>query len=211
MTIIFHFLIGFISSFIGSTTPSMLNMMALKVSLTNHKKAGKQFVFGVSFIVFFQAGIAILLFQYFFDNPLILETIEKFGIVIFIGLSFYFFKISKKEPTALQQTSIKKQNAFLNGVVLSVLNMFSIPFYVGIVATLDLFNFFNFEVFTILFFALGSVLGTYYILILYVRYAEIIQKKTVKITKNINLILSILTGFMAVLMILKLMYKMINS
>ena len=84
--------------------------------------------------------------------------------------------------------------------------MFSIPFFCGIIATLDAFKLFDFEVIHVLFFILGSVIGTFYILFLYGKFANFIQKKTGKLTKDINIILSILTGFVAILSVIKLFF-----
>lgn len=182
----------------------MLNMTALKISLENGKKEINKYALGVSLVVFPQAYIAILLTEYIAENLSILETLQKIGIVIFIFLSFYFYRESKKDK--IEISKIKKENPFLTGIILSVLNMFAIPFFCGIVATLDVFNLFSFNFIPALFFILGSVLGTFYILFLYGKFAKIIQKKTGKLTRDINIILSILTALVAVFTIIKLFF-----
>ena len=85
--------------------------------------------------------------------------------------------------------------------------MFAIPFFCGTVVTLDLFNLFNFDAFSVLFFVLGTSLGTFYILFLYGKYAKQIQKKAGKLIKDINLFLSFLTGLVALFMLLKLFFN----
>ena len=82
--------------------------------------------------------------------------------------------------------------------------MFAIPFFCGIVAALDVFKLFSFNLISILFFILGSVLGTFYILFLYGKFAKIIEKKTGKLTKDINIILAILTALVAIITFIKL-------
>jgi len=69
---------------------------------------------------------------------------------------------------------------------------------------LDNFTLFYFDTIPILFFILGSVLGTFYILFLYGKFAKIIQKKTGKLIRDVNLVLSILTGLVAVVTLIKL-------
>ena len=211
MVLIIHFFIGFFTSFLGSITPSMLNMTALKVSLKYDEKAGNKYALGVSVIVLFQAYIAILLSKYILENPAILETIEKLGVVIFMVLTYYFYRESKKDKIKTEQNQLKKENPFFLGITLSVLNMFAIPFFFGVVAIFNIFNVFSFDAFPLLFFMLGSVLGTYFILYFYAKYAKNIQQKTGKLTKDINLVLSLLTAFVAVFSIIKLLYKFINS
>lgn len=203
MTLLSLLFFGFFFSFTGSITPSMLNMTALKVSLEKGNIAANKYAFGVSLIVIPQVVIAVFLTKYITDNPKVLETLEKAGIVIFIFLAFYFYKKSK---ISIDELKPKKENPFLIGITLSLLNMFAIPFFCGVIVSLDVFNFFYFDVFSITSFTTGSLLGTYYILFLYGKFARTIQQKTGKLTKDINLILSILTGLVAVFSLIKLFF-----
>ena len=204
MILISLFFFGFFSSFIGSITPSMLNMTAIKVSLEKGIEASKKYALGVSLVAIPQVVIAVILTKYIAENPTILETLEKVGIVIFIGLSYYFYNESKKGKIKTESIKSKKENPFLTGITLSFLNMFAIPFFCGIIVALDLFELFSFEVFPILFFILGTILGTFCILFVYARFANIIQQKTGKLTKDINIILSVLTALVAVITFIKL-------
>jgi threonine/homoserine/homoserine lactone efflux protein len=198
------FFFGFFFSFVGSITPSMLNMTALKISLEKGKVAANKYALAVSLVVFPQVYIAVLLTQYIAENPSIIETLEKVGIVIFIGLSYYFYNESKKGKIKTESLKSKKENPFLIGITLSFLNMFAIPFFCGIIVALDLFELFSFEVFPIFFFILGTILGTFCILFVYARFANIIQQKTGKLTKDINIILSVLTALVALITFIKL-------
>lgn len=206
MNLMYLFFLGFFFSFMGSITPSMLNMTALKVSLEKGIEAVNKYALGVSLIVVIQIYVAVYLTKYITENPKILETLDKFGIVIFILLAIYFYRESKKSKIKVEGLQAKKENPFLTGITLSVLNMFAIPFFSGIVILLDTFNQFSFNVVPVLFFVLGAVIGTFYILFLYGKFAKIIQQKTGKLTKDINLILAILTGLVAVISILKLLF-----
>jgi threonine/homoserine/homoserine lactone efflux protein len=204
MILISLFFFGFFSSFIGSITPSMLNMTAIKVRLEKGIEASKKYALGVSLVAIPQVVIAVILTKYIAENPTILETLEKVGIVIFIGLSYYFYNESKKGKIKTESIKSKKENPFLTGITLSFLNMFAIPFFCGIIVALDLFELFSFEVFPIFFFILGTILGTFCILFVYARFANIIQQKTGKLTKDINIILSVLTALVAVITFIKL-------
>ena len=190
----------------GSITPSMLNMTALKVSLEIDEKASNSYALGVCLVVIPQVYIAIILTKYITENPTILESLEKAGIVIFFLLSFYFYRESKKSKIQVEGITSKKQNTFLTGITLSLLNMFAIPFFCGIAVLLESFKLFGFDVFSVISFISGSVIGTYYILFLYGKFAKTIQKRTGKLTKDINLILSILTAFVALFSLIKLVY-----
>ena len=203
MSILLHLIFGFFFSFTGSITPSMLNMTALKISLEKSKRESYLYSLGVSLVVSAQAYIAIILTKYISENPNFLESLEKAGTVIFILLSVYFFIQSKKQKQEVKASNDRKGNSFLSGLLLSMLNMFSIPFFCGITATLELFNLMHFDNTSITLFVIGSTIGTYCILFLYGKYAGFIQKKTGKLTKDISLILSIITGSVAVFMLIK--------
>jgi threonine/homoserine/homoserine lactone efflux protein len=209
MGLITPFLFGFLVAFIGSITPSMLNMSALKISIQKDVKSAKRYVFGVSLVVLLQAYIAVFLSQYVIENPSILELIEQFGIGIFLLLSFYFYKESKKEKAIIQIPKTKQTNDVLFGMTLSALNMFAIPFFCGVVAFLEFVHLFSFALYPVLLFCFGAGLGTFGILFLYVKYAQKIQQKTGKFTQDINLFLSILTALVAIISLIKQGYQSI--
>ena len=204
MIIIYQFLFGFLFSFIGSITPSMLNMTALKISLEKNKKEANYYSLGISLIVFIQAYLAVLLTEYIAKHPSFIESLEKIGIIVFFLLSIYFYKQSKRSKIPTKENKSRKENSFITGVILSTLNMFGVPFFCGAVAALDAFNLFSFEIISIISFVIGSVIGTYYILYLYGKYASYIQKKLGKLIKDINLILSFLTASVALITLIKL-------
>jgi threonine/homoserine/homoserine lactone efflux protein len=206
MILILHFFFGVVFAFAGSITPSMLNMTALKISLEKNKKEANFYALGVAVVVVIQAYLAIVLTKYITENPSFLESLEKVGIVIFISLSYYFYRESNndKKPIEIKKTSSNKP--FLKGITLSALNMFSIPFFCATTATLEMFNLFIFDTLPIFLFVIGSLIGTFCILALYVKYAKKIKQKTGKITNDINLILSFITGIVAVFTILKIVF-----
>ncbi|MDX6745566.1 LysE family transporter [Polaribacter sp. PL03] len=194
------FFFGFVFSFLGYTLPSVLNMTALKISLDTNKREFTKFTLGVSLVVFLQVYVSIYILEYISEKPIFLEILEKTGIVVLLFLSIYFYKQNKKEK---KQLEVKRKNSFFTGVILSLLNMFAIPFFCGSAALLITFNSFSFDVASILFFVFGSVIGTYFILYLYGRFAELIQQKTGSLTNNINLLLSFITGGFALVTFLK--------
>ncbi len=194
------FFFGFIFSFLGFTLPSVLNMTALKIRLDGGKKEFSNFTLGVSLVVFIQAFLSIYIIQYLSDNPIFIEMLEKAGIIVLLFLSAYFYKQNQKEK---KQIEIRRKNPFFVGVFLSTLNMFAIPFFCGSAAFLMTFNLFSFDNVSTLLFVLGSVIGTYFILYLYGRFANLIQQKTGNLTNHINLILSFITAGFAMFTFVK--------
>ena len=194
------FFFGFIFSFLGFTLPSVLNMTALKIRLDGSKKEFSNFTLGVSLVVFIQAYVSIYIIEYLSDNRVFIELLEKSGIVVLLFLSVYFYKQNQKEK---KQIEIRRKNSFFVGVFLSTLNMFAIPFFCGSAVFLMTFNLFSFDIVSTLLFVVGSVIGTYFILYLYGRFANRIQQKTGNLTNNINLILSFITAGFAMFTFVK--------
>tara|TARA_R110002073_G_scaffold123234_1_gene266784 strand:+ start:77761 stop:77946 length:186 start_codon:yes stop_codon:yes gene_type:complete len=60
MGILFHFILGFITSFLGTVFPSMLSMTTVKISIRENQKKAISFAAGVSLIVIGQAYVALL-------------------------------------------------------------------------------------------------------------------------------------------------------
>ena len=203
MLLILHFTFGFITSFLGSLTPSMLNMTAAKISLNKGKNSAIQFAFGVSIIVFIQAYVATLFTRYLHENPTFIQSLQKIALAIFILLSFYFYKQYKKDKIKTKDQKKGSKNTFIIGLLLSSLNMFSIPFYCGVTTALDVAGWLEFSQQHILSFVIGAAIGTFTMLYMYLNYAKKIQAKSKSLSKNLNLILSILTGVLALITFFK--------
>ena len=203
MLLILHFFLGIIISFLGSLTPSMLNMTATKISLNNGKKEAIKYAFGVSFIVLIQAYLATLFTRYLSSHPAFVNYLQKIALVIFSILSFYFYKHYKKEKVKITVEKETYRNTFIVGVLLSSLNMFSIPFYCGVTTALDVTGWLQFSQKYIISFVLGSAIGTFLLLYMYLKYASFIQSKSKRLSKNLNLILSILTGALSLITLMK--------
>lgn len=205
MLLSLHFILGFITSFFGSITPSMLNMTAAKISLDKGKKSAIKFALGVSSIVFFQAYIATLFTRFLRENPTFVQLLQKIALIIFVALSFFFYKQFKKDNVNIKKQKAGYKNTFVVGILLSALNMFSIPFYCGVTTALDVAGWLQFSQLYIITFVIGSTIGTFSLLYMYLYFAEKIQKKSKTLSKNLNLILSILTGALAIITFFKLL------
>ncbi len=199
MTIAIHFSLGFLASFLGTITPSMLNMTAVKISLNKSKIEAIKFAIGVSVIVLVQAYVAILFTKYLRENPTFVQSLQKIAAIIFTILSFYFYRQFKKGKLPKKNAKETTKNSFAIGILLSALNMFSIPFYCGITTAFDVAGWLKFSQTNIIVFVVGSALGTFTLLSMYARFADEIEEKSKGLTKNLNLILSVLTGVLAVI------------
>jgi len=203
MLLFLHFIFGIITSFLGSLAPSMLNMTAAKISLNKGKSSAIKFAFGVSIIVLIQAYVATMFTRYLRENPSFVQSLQKIALVIFILLSVYFYTQFKKDKIKSSNKKKGYKNTFIVGLLLSSLNMFSIPFYCGITTALDVAGWLEFSQAYIISFVIGSAIGTFLLLFMYLNYAEKIQLKSKGLSKNLNLILSVLTAVLALVTLIK--------
>lgn len=199
MNLIIHFAIGFTTSFLGTVPPSMLNMTTAKIALEKTKKEGIKFALGVSIVVLVQAYIAVLFAKYIHNNENFRYHLKIVGILIFILLSIYFFKQATQERKQKEKTKFQIKNSFAIGMILSLLNMFAIPFYCGVSSTLNMFGWLEFNQINIILFVIGSALGTYSLLHVYASFAIKINSKVSILTKNLNYILSFITATVAII------------
>ena len=198
------FLLGFISSYVGSISPSMLNITATKISIEKNKKTAIQFAIGVSVIVIFQTFFALLFLKVIHENPIILESIETAAIVVFSFLSIFFFRKARQEQQEISSEK-SKRSGFITGMGLSIINMFSIPFYCGVGAVFNMHGWLELDTISVVSFTLGAVLGTYLILYSYILFAEKIKSKIARFSKYFNYILSAITGIVAVISLIKML------
>lgn len=197
MTMLFHFILGFITSFLGTIFPSMLSMTTVKIGIKESKKKAVAFALGVSIIVVGQAYVAVAFSKILLSDPMYLETLQKIGVFVFFILSIFFFRqaiLSRKGVSA----SKKKIKGFVTGMIFSLLNMFAIPFYVGITSTLVVMHWYEFQPVNNLSFVLGSAIGTFALLFIYASIAKKIEKRMIWLANQMDLILGLVTGIVAV-------------
>jgi len=199
MTLFLVFILGLISAFVGLIPPSMLNMTAVKISTANGRKKAEIFAVGASVTVFFQATVALLITKLLKENQFLLIYVKEVAAVIFIILSVYFLKkgLSERKENYSPKQHIK--NNFTVGLLLSFLNMFAVPYYCGVGASLDMMGLLDFSRKTILAFVTGATLGTFLILFVYIFTAQKVSKKIQPMTKNINFILAFITGSLGII------------
>jgi len=204
MSLILVFFLGLISAFVGLIPPSMLNMTAVKISTTKGRNKAEVYAIGASITVFYQATVALLITKLLKENQHLVVYVKEVAAVIFIILSIYFLRKGFSERKENYTPKQRIKNNFTIGLLLSFLNMFAIPYYCGVGASLDMVGLLDFSTPTILTFVLGATLGTFLILYLYIFAAQKISHKIQLMTKNINFILAILTGVLGIITLINL-------
>lgn len=198
-----HILSGIIIAYLAMISPGMLNMTALKVRIEGGKLESFKFSLGASLVILFQAGVALFFADYFVKNPSVIEYIKKIGVVIFFLLAIFFYFLSRKKLKP--KTDSGKGNYFMKGILLSFLNMLSIPFYLAISIYMASENYIIIKQPYITFLILGIFIGALLLFYTYIYFSKFITTKVSFIATNINLILSGLFVLLGVVTLVKLL------
>lgn len=90
MTILLSFILGFFIAAVGIVAPGMLNMTIAKLSITENKKQALLFAYGAVLVVLIQCFTGLYFAKFLDSHPVISDNLKKFGVVIFILLTFGF-------------------------------------------------------------------------------------------------------------------------
>ncbi|WP_412986822.1 LysE family translocator [Pontimicrobium sp. IMCC45349] len=200
MDITFIFIIGLLIALVGVIPPGLLNMTAAKVSLKEGYNRGVMFSIGVCVIVCVQTYIASIFASYLSNHPDVVDILQRVAFVIFVLITIYYLLIAKKQPKPQLEQSIKsKRSRFFQGMLLSALNVFPIPYQAYMTITLASFGWLTFEPISIASYVAGAAMGTFIMLYVYIFFFDKIKNKNFTTQKNMNYIIGTITGVIAII------------
>jgi threonine/homoserine/homoserine lactone efflux protein len=205
MDVFLHGIFGFGVGFIGVIPPGLLNMTAAKISVKQNRRAARMFALGASLVVIAQVYVGVFFSKILNENPDILELMEQFAIAVFIALSIFFFiKTRTDEGPEVEPTENSDTKLFSQGIILSALNIFPIPFYIGFSSFLASRGLFSFRFPTAHVFIAGATLGTFIMLLAYANLVRIFNFNSRTFARKVHYMLAVLTLLVAFFTLLKL-------
>jgi threonine/homoserine/homoserine lactone efflux protein len=195
---------GFLAAVLGVSLPGLLNMTAVKIAKEKGKKEVLYYVLGALVVIFIQTYIAIFFAKLIDSSSAIKEILHEVGLIIFGALTVYFFGFAKKKNKQKKEKEQKRGGAFVYGMFLAAVNVFSIPYYVFLSVTLSSYDYTIFKAPYTGIFSGGVVLGS--ALMFYI-YVFLFRKKSVEETfvlRNINYIIGSITGIISLITVYKL-------
>ena len=193
----------FLWSFLGVIPPGIINVNAAKISVEQGRKRALIFALGACLVIAIQASIAVLIAEFLNLSEDELSVIKKIGIVIFCGLSVYFFVSAKINSKPKEIETHKKRSAFFKGILFSILNVFPIPFYSFVCTTLTTSGNFKFTTADVIIFITAIVIGSFSAISAYILIFKESRNHD-NFSRKANYILSILTFLLAVYALIKL-------
>ena len=203
MSVFINFIIGFFAAFIGVVPPGLLNMSAAKISLKEGRKAAVLFSTGVSTTVIIQTFISFMFAKYLDQHPEIVDLLQRVALGIFICLTIYFFFIAKDTRREIpENVNHSKTNQYFHGLFLGMLNLLPLPYWVYISITFAGFGWFQFTQPELSAAVLGSGLGTFIMLLTYIRLFKR-KKENARIKVNMNYVIGVITGAISIITFLR--------
>lgn len=200
------FLITYFAALIGVIPPGLVNMTVAKTCVEHGKRNGLYVALGASSVVLLQALIAVLLAKYIFDNIFVQSILLRAGLVIFILLGIYFLLMAKRRGGIEHTTHKANANSIFKGMLISVLNLFPIPYFVAIAGALNLGVGVTYEWSLIFAFVLAAALGSFTTLYLYVLSFIKIEKYAEKFSEYSNYFMASLMLILVIITILRIYY-----
>jgi threonine/homoserine/homoserine lactone efflux protein len=195
----FIFFLGLFFAMIGVVPPGLLNMTAAKISLKEGHVRGIVFSIGVCVVVFAQTYLASIFARYLSRHPEVIGILRSVALVIFILITVYFLFIAKSAPKQQIDPKIRsKQSRFFQGILLSAINIFPIPYQAYMTITLASFGWMTFEKTSIMYYVVGAATGTFVTLYMYIFFFDKIKGKALTSQRNMNRIIGGITGIISI-------------
>ncbi len=209
MTFILHLMFGIIGAIIATSLPGLLNMYSAKISMNEGRKKAILFAIGVTSAVLLETLIALVFARYLDKNPEIISMLQKVVLGVFVSVSIYFFFIAKdgrKEP--LKNRNNSKTNRFFLGFILSAINFLPIPYWVYMSVTFSSFGWFTFTNVNILATVLGSSVGTFIVMGVYIWFFRPKDNQHKLNKLNMNYLIGAVTTIISVITLIKIINNM---
>ncbi|MEC3906633.1 LysE family transporter [Tamlana sp. 2201CG12-4] len=208
MDITFIFLLGLFFALIGVVPPGLLNMTAAKISLKEGHVRGVMFSVGACVIVLVQTYLATIFASYLSKHPEVIDVLRRVALVIFILITIYFLFLAKATPKQHIEPKVKsKHSRFFQGIFMSALNVFPIPYQAYMTITLASFGWMSFKRIDIISYVAGAVMGTFVMLYMYIFFFDKIKSKTFTSQRNMNRIIGGITGVISIVTLINIIQE----
>ena len=146
-------------------------MTAAKISLKESANRGIIFSIGVCVIVCLLTYLAAIFAKYLSNHPEVIIILKRVAFVIFVLITIYFLLLARKQPKPDVEANMRsKHRRFFQGMFLSALNIFPIPYQAYMTLTLASFGWMTFETYSIIAYVAGAATGTF--VMLYILYQK---------------------------------------
>ena len=209
MNITFIFILGLFIALIGVIPPGLLNMTAAKISLKEGYARGVVFSIGVCVIVLLQTYAAAVFARYLSKHVEVVDILQRVAFVIFVLITIYFLLIAKSKPKQQVEPQIRsKHSRFFQGLLLSAINVFPIPYQAYMTITLASFGWMTFDQISIISYVAGAAMGTFVMLYMYIFFFDKIKGKSFTSQKSMNYVIGGITGVISIITLINIIKEL---
>lgn len=206
MEISIVFLLGLLFAFIGVIPPGMLNMSAAKISLKEGHVRGFVFSIGVCVTVGVQTYLALIFAKYLNQHPDVVDVLKRVALVLFVLISIYFFLLAKRQISPQKVDASKsKKSRFFQGILMSALNVFPIPYQAYIVTTLLSYQLLSLDNLSMGSYIAGATSGSFVTLYIYILFFDKIKNSKITSPKWMNYSIGIITAIVSITTLLNIL------
>ena len=184
-------------AFLGLISPGLLTMTTLNVAIDRGRKKAVRFVAGAVIPIVIQAHIALLGAEYLKNHPEVIRNFSKVAILVFLFLSFWFFRQYKRRNIKIQSANFAIDNSFLYGMFVSAVNPLAIPFYFTYSTLLEMQGILELKEPYVSIFVFSAVAGAFTILYIFSQHAHRLLGRVQFVAKHFKLILAIVMFVLA--------------
>ncbi|WP_452229264.1 MULTISPECIES: LysE family transporter [unclassified Lacinutrix] len=200
MTITITFFLGLLVALVGVTPPGLLNMTAAKISLKDGYSRGITFSIGACVIIVIQTYLGVLFARYLSNHQDVVDVLQRVAFILFVLITIYYLLIAKTEDKPKAELKVKsKKSRFFQGMLLSALNVFPIPYQAYMSITLASFGWMSFEKTSIFSYVAGAATGSFVIFYIYIFFFDKIKSKTLTSQKSMNYLIGTVTGIISII------------
>src|SRR5690606_14039563 len=207
MNYLLPFLTGLGASVLGTLLPGILNATVVNISKKEGMKNAYSFMLGTFVVIALQTYLAVF-FAKIIDNSIFITNIlREIGFVVFLILTIYFFVAKPKKNNDSEVQVVQKRKRFTQGILLVLINVFTIFYYVFITVNAVNNNFYSINYISNILLTVGVLIGAF---LAFMFYINLFKNKTDQdsfVLKNINKILGCITGLITLINLCKLFYN----
>nr|WP_255802843.1 lysine transporter LysE [Aestuariibaculum lutulentum] len=184
-------------------------MTAAKISLKEGHTRGIMFSVGVCVIVLVQTYIASVFAQYLSKHTDVVDILQRVAFVIFVLITIYFLFVAKKDPKEVAEIEMRsKRSRFFQGMFMSVINVFPIPYQAYMTITLASVGWLTFDQIDILTYVIGTGMGTFVMLYIYMFFFDKIKDKPITSQKSMNYLIGGITGIISIVTLINIIKEL---
>jgi threonine/homoserine/homoserine lactone efflux protein len=186
------FFVGILISFLGQLPIGYINLIAVKTAIEQSTKAAIFFSIGIAIVEVLYLIIIMYSLRWIISNEIIYTLLQIITAIVFIVLGVISFFNWKKNRTINKTASnTYHTNAFVNGLLLSGINLAQFPFWILWTNYLISIKLLSTNTTQYPTFIIGTGIGTILGLLFYILGGKYLLEKMKKIASNLELLIAV--------------------